>query len=145
MGMRIQVVVFWVVTPYNDTVGYQHFGWSCCLHLQVNCMVSEPRRWWHKWTWLFVITILRVYIPVDIPLPALPPTARVRHNFATEWTWQIRCSAVRKKRYECDMKTMLINYINKLNKMTATCCYQLYYSPSLHRLIQPPLVLPCFP
>jgi len=33
MAMKIQFVVFWVVTPCNDVVGYQRFGGSCCLHL----------------------------------------------------------------------------------------------------------------
>jgi len=32
MTMKIHVVVFWVVTPYSDMVGYQRFG-GCCLHL----------------------------------------------------------------------------------------------------------------
>jgi len=31
---QIQVVIFWVVTPCNDVVGYQRFGGPCCLHLQ---------------------------------------------------------------------------------------------------------------
>jgi len=29
--MKIHVVVFWVVTPCNDVVGYQHFGGSMAL------------------------------------------------------------------------------------------------------------------
>jgi hypothetical protein len=32
--MKIQVVVFWVVTPCSHSVGYQHFGGLCCLSLQ---------------------------------------------------------------------------------------------------------------
>jgi len=32
--MKIQAVVFWVVTPCNTVVGYQRFGGSCCFHLQ---------------------------------------------------------------------------------------------------------------
>jgi len=31
---NIHIVVFWVVTPYSVTVGYQHFRGPCCLHLQ---------------------------------------------------------------------------------------------------------------
>jgi len=31
--MEIQVM-FWVVTPCSDVVGYHLFGGSCCLHLQ---------------------------------------------------------------------------------------------------------------
>jgi len=29
-----QVEVFCVVTPCSVVVGYRHFGWPCCLHLQ---------------------------------------------------------------------------------------------------------------
>jgi len=32
--MKIQVVVFCVVTPCNWVVGHQRFGGLCCLHLQ---------------------------------------------------------------------------------------------------------------
>jgi hypothetical protein len=32
-AMKIQVAVFWVVTPCNDVVGYQRFGEPCCLRL----------------------------------------------------------------------------------------------------------------
>jgi len=32
--MRIQIEVFWIVTPYGAMVGYQHFWGLCCLHLQ---------------------------------------------------------------------------------------------------------------
>jgi hypothetical protein len=28
------LLVFWVVTPCSDAVGYQRFGGPCCLHLQ---------------------------------------------------------------------------------------------------------------
>jgi hypothetical protein len=30
----LQVVVFWVMTPCSDVVGYHRFGGPCCLHLQ---------------------------------------------------------------------------------------------------------------
>jgi len=33
MVMKFQVVVLWVLTPYSDVVGYQHFRWPCSLHL----------------------------------------------------------------------------------------------------------------
>jgi hypothetical protein len=33
-AMNIQVVVFWVVTPCSDVIGYQRFGGPCCLHRQ---------------------------------------------------------------------------------------------------------------
>jgi len=32
MAVKIQVVVFWVVKPCSDVVGYQRFGCPCCLH-----------------------------------------------------------------------------------------------------------------
>jgi len=32
--IKIQIVVFWVVTPCSDVVGYKDFGRSCCLHPQ---------------------------------------------------------------------------------------------------------------
>jgi len=38
MMMKIQVVVFWVVTPYSDVVGYQCFRGPCCLPLRVKCV-----------------------------------------------------------------------------------------------------------
>jgi hypothetical protein len=31
--MKILVVVFWVMTPCNDVVGYRRFGGTCYLHL----------------------------------------------------------------------------------------------------------------
>jgi len=39
--MKIQVVVFWVVTPCSDW--YQHFGGPCCLLLQGE---GPPKRWY---------------------------------------------------------------------------------------------------
>jgi len=32
--MKIQVAVFWVMTPCSDVVGYRRFGGPCCLRLQ---------------------------------------------------------------------------------------------------------------
>jgi len=34
MSMKIQVMVFWVMTPHNDAVGHQCFWQPGCLHLQ---------------------------------------------------------------------------------------------------------------
>jgi len=31
MVIKIQVIVFWVVTPPCDEAGYQCFRWLCCL------------------------------------------------------------------------------------------------------------------
>jgi len=33
MVMKIQVPLFWLVTPRGNMVGYQHFGGPCCPHL----------------------------------------------------------------------------------------------------------------
>jgi len=33
MAMKIQVIVFWVVTPHSDVVVYQRFGEQWCFHL----------------------------------------------------------------------------------------------------------------
>jgi hypothetical protein len=33
-AVKVQVEVFWVVTPYSVVVGYQRFEVSCYLHLQ---------------------------------------------------------------------------------------------------------------
>jgi len=33
MVVKIQVEVFWVVTPCSAVLGYQCFGGPCCLHL----------------------------------------------------------------------------------------------------------------
>jgi len=32
MALKIQVVVFWVMTPHNDVVGYHHFRGQCFFH-----------------------------------------------------------------------------------------------------------------
>jgi hypothetical protein len=34
MVMKVQVVIFCVMTPSNNVVGYLHFKWLCCLYLQ---------------------------------------------------------------------------------------------------------------
>jgi hypothetical protein len=36
-------VVFWVVTPYSDVVGYQYFRGPCCLHLQGEVKMEAAR------------------------------------------------------------------------------------------------------
>jgi hypothetical protein len=33
-AMKIQIEVFWGVTPCSDAVGYRRFGEPCCLHLE---------------------------------------------------------------------------------------------------------------
>jgi len=33
--MKIQVIIFWGVTPSSDVVGYQRFGERCWLHLGI--------------------------------------------------------------------------------------------------------------
>jgi hypothetical protein len=40
MAVKIQVEVFWVVTPCSVVVGYRRFGGPCCIHLccRVICM-----------------------------------------------------------------------------------------------------------
>jgi hypothetical protein len=34
MAVKIQVEVFWVLTPCSVAVGYEGIGGPCCLHLQ---------------------------------------------------------------------------------------------------------------
>jgi hypothetical protein len=33
-AVRISMLVFWVITPCALVARYQHFGETCCLHLQ---------------------------------------------------------------------------------------------------------------
>jgi hypothetical protein len=33
-AMKIQIAIFWVVTPYSVVAGYKSFRGRCCLHLQ---------------------------------------------------------------------------------------------------------------
>jgi hypothetical protein len=45
-AVKIQIVVFWVVTPYSDVVGYQHFGGPYSLHLRgdvISCHITVQR------------------------------------------------------------------------------------------------------
>jgi len=42
-SMKIQADVFWVVTPCNAVVGYQHFGTPCYLHLRGAVKVEGAR------------------------------------------------------------------------------------------------------
>jgi hypothetical protein len=32
--MKIHVMVFWILMPSSDVVGYRHFGGSCYLYVQ---------------------------------------------------------------------------------------------------------------
>jgi len=32
-AVMIKFVIFWLVVPCSDVVGYQHFGGLCCLRL----------------------------------------------------------------------------------------------------------------
>jgi hypothetical protein len=47
MVMKVQVVLFCVMTPSSNVVGYQHFRWPCCPHLQgeVNSAMKGTLRW----------------------------------------------------------------------------------------------------
>jgi len=38
--LKIQIV-FWVVTPCSDVVGYQRYGGPCCLHLQGEVTIQK--------------------------------------------------------------------------------------------------------
>jgi len=42
--MKIQVELFWVVTPCSVVVRNRHFGGTCCLHVQGEVTASQPRR-----------------------------------------------------------------------------------------------------
>jgi len=39
---KIQVEVFWVMTPCSVAVGYHRFGEPCCLHFQQ----GPPKHWY---------------------------------------------------------------------------------------------------
>jgi hypothetical protein len=47
MVMKVQVVLFCVMTPSSILVGYQHFRWLCCLYLQgkVNSVMKVTLIW----------------------------------------------------------------------------------------------------
>jgi hypothetical protein len=32
-AVKVQVEVFWVVTPYSVVIGYHRFRGQCCLHI----------------------------------------------------------------------------------------------------------------
>jgi hypothetical protein len=42
--MKILVVVFWVLMPCADVVGYKSFGGSCCLSFQGEVNVGILQR-----------------------------------------------------------------------------------------------------
>jgi len=46
-----QFQVFWVVMPPIVVVGYQHFGWLCCLHLQGEGGGGMTLWWKHPQLW----------------------------------------------------------------------------------------------
>jgi len=41
--VKIQVEVFWVVTPCSVVVGYQRFGGLSCLHLHFTLKMEAAR------------------------------------------------------------------------------------------------------
>jgi hypothetical protein len=41
-AMKIQVTVFWIVTPCSDVIGYRRFGGSFCLHLHSEDRDFDP-------------------------------------------------------------------------------------------------------
>jgi len=47
MVMKVQVVLFCVMTPSSNVVGYQHFRWPCCLYLhsEVNSAMKGTLIW----------------------------------------------------------------------------------------------------
>jgi hypothetical protein len=47
MVMKVQVVLFCVMTPSSNVVRYQHFRWSCCLYLhgEVNSAMNGKLIW----------------------------------------------------------------------------------------------------
>jgi len=61
MAMTIHVTVLWVMTSYNDVVGYQYFGQQCYLHLQGEvCHLEDgPLECWYP------ITSLQCHNPED--------------------------------------------------------------------------------
>jgi len=44
MAMKIQIMLFWVVTPYSDVVEYHHFWGPCYLHHQ---KMRAARKCWY--------------------------------------------------------------------------------------------------
>jgi len=50
-ALLLDVVVFWVATPYSVVFGYQHFRGPYCLHLQ-----HGPLKCWYPSTSLHVVT-----------------------------------------------------------------------------------------
>jgi hypothetical protein len=47
MVTKVQVVLFCVMTPSSNVVGYQHFKWPCCLYLhgEVNSDMKGTLIW----------------------------------------------------------------------------------------------------
>jgi len=48
--MKIQVEVFWIVTPCTLVVGYQRFGDPCCLHFHGEARTYETLVSYHNTT-----------------------------------------------------------------------------------------------
>jgi len=48
--IKIQVVVFWIMTPHSEVVGYQHFWGPCCLHIHfiLKWRQHGPQKWCHN-------------------------------------------------------------------------------------------------
>jgi len=74
MAVKIEFVVFWVVTLYSVMNGYQHFGGPSYLHLQgwsaahsPEIFVSNHHTTWNRKPWiqsypLFLVSLLHHYI-----------------------------------------------------------------------------------
>jgi len=43
--MKIEIEVFWVMTPCRDEVGYQRFRTPCRLHIQCVVMMKMQAAW----------------------------------------------------------------------------------------------------
>jgi len=48
MVMKIQVAVFWIVTPCSDMVGHHCFRQLCCLHLCYSLLGYDPMQWYGR-------------------------------------------------------------------------------------------------